>query len=128
MPRIDKETRARLDGMLYAYRRIKEIGAEEFEKELRWRGAYGIGLPITPEEIRNGSASIEDNVYQVLASCSCLALHDEFDFEQGEIKRYLDRFNAKIQGLNGNYVDWSDYVGIMAEETGVNINEISWER
>lgn len=41
MAKVDREAIARLDGMDYAKRRIKEIGMEEFEKELEWRNRNG---------------------------------------------------------------------------------------
>ena len=126
--KMNKEARARLDGMEYAFRRIKEIGMDGFEKELKWRGADGISIAVSPEELRNASSNIEDKVYKSLMGCSLLALHDELDLERDDLMRYLKRFNIKIQGLNANYAEWDDYVEAMAAETGINISKIGWER
>ena len=126
--RMNKEAQARLDGMEYAFRRIRDIGLEEFAKELSWRGSVGIAIPVSPEEIRNASANLEDEVYRTLAGCSLMALHDELDLEKEELSRYIQRFNQKMQGLNANYVEWDDYVSVMFKETGININKIHWDR
>jgi hypothetical protein len=126
--RISKEAAARLDGMSYAAKRIKEVGEAEFDKELKWRGAHGIGLSISPEELRDASGKIEDRVYSVLAMCSLMSLHDEFDFEKEDLERYLRRFNEKVSGLNADYVHWDDYVMVLEDETGIRISEITWER
>lgn len=126
--RISKEAAARLDGMTYAANRIHDVGQKEFDKELKWRGAHGIGLPVSPEEIRDASGKIEDRVYNVFAMCSLLALHDEFDMERDDLKRYLLRFNEKISGLNADYVEWDDYIKLLEDETGIKISDIAWER
>lgn len=126
--RISKEAAARIDGMAYAAKRIYEIGKEEFEKELKWRGAHGIGLPVSPEEIRDASSKIEDQVYSSFAMCALMAIHDEFDLEREDLQKFIIRFNEKIGGLNGSYVKWDDYTMVLEEETGIKISEVTYER
>ena len=59
MSKANKEAIARLDGMDYALRRIREKGIEDFEREMKWRNENGISLPLTQQTINEGSWKIK---------------------------------------------------------------------
>ena len=59
MSKASKEAIARLDGMDYALRRIREKGIEDFEREMQWRNENGISLPLTQQTINEGSWKIK---------------------------------------------------------------------
>ena len=46
MGKLDKEQEARMAGMSYGVRIAREKGIDEAEKELKLRGALGVGLLI----------------------------------------------------------------------------------
>lgn len=120
MSRIEKEAQIRIDGMEYALRRIKEIGIEEFEKELKWRGNVHFGLQLNPRELLETADSIivESRV------AAMLVLHDEFDFGRKRIERFNSRFNDKMEGLNKSYVTWGEYLQIMHDELGIKSYDV----
>ena len=57
MAKIDREALARLNGMDYAVRRIKAVGMEEFEKELKTRNRSGMTLPLDNKAIQKATES-----------------------------------------------------------------------
>lgn len=60
MGKLDKEQEARMAGMSYGVRISKEKGIEAAEKELKLRGALGIGLLIDNSRL--------DKAFEILAT------------------------------------------------------------
>ena len=115
MAKADREAAARIGGMHYAIRQIKEKGMEEFEKEVAWRGSANFGLQLSSQEAMN----TYKQVYIHVRMCAIITLYDEFDFTPEEIERFNNRYNDKILGLNESYVNWKDYEDILHNEIGV---------
>lgn len=120
MGKINRDAQTRIDGMTYAVRRIKEIGMEEFEKELAWRGNINLGLQLNPKEL----LTIADSIIVESRVTAMLVLHDEFDFGRKRIERFNSRFNDKMEGLNKSYVTWGDYLQIMQDELGIKTYDV----
>ena len=118
---------ARLLGMDYAYRQIKKIGLEEFEKELRWRMKHGISLRMTPEELNKSSLEFRQQFVAMTVCLAILVLHDEFGFGKQRLKQFENRYNIKYDSLLSNYVTWDDYVALASEITGEEF-KIKWVR
>lgn len=116
MSRLDREAEARINGMDYALRRIKEIGIEEFEKELEWRGRKNYSVHITSREAINAA----EQAYKHIRIAALITLYDEFDFNKKMLDRFNKRYNDKMDSLNKGYVNWGDYEDIIVNEIGYN--------
>ena len=116
MSRLDREAEARMNGMDYALRRIKEIGIEEFEKELEWRGRKNFSVHITSREAINAA----EQAYKHIRIATLITLYDEFDFDKKMLDRFNERYNDKMDSLNKGYVNWGDYENIIVNEIGYN--------
>lgn len=116
MSRFDREAEARMNGMDYALRRIKEIGIEEFEKELEWRGRKNYSVHITSREAINAA----EQAYKHIRIGALITLYDEFDFDKAMLDRFNERYNDKMDSLNKGYVNWGDYEDIIVNEIGYN--------
>lgn len=116
MSRFDREAEARMNGMDYALRRIKEIGIEEFEKELEWRGRKNYSVHITSREAINAA----EQAYKHIRIAALITLYDEFDFDKAMLDRFNERYNDKMDSLNKGYVNWGDYEDIIVNEIGYN--------
>lgn len=114
MSRLDREAEARMNGMDYALRRIKEIGIEEFEKELEWRGRKNYSVHITSREAINAA----EQAYKHIRIAALITLYDEFDFDKKMLDRFNERYNDKMDSLNKGYVNWGDYENIIVNEIG----------
>ena len=116
MARVDKEASARIAGMDYALRRIKEIGIDAFEKELQWRGGKNFSYTVTPQHISKAVGELYKHVRIGVLVC----LIDEFDFGKEELHRFNDRYNDKMDSIKKDYAVWGDYESILLEELGNN--------
>lgn len=116
-----KEDKARLAGMEYAYRQIKEHGLEYFEKELKNRGAWNISIPITNADIETASRAIREQTFDTMLCMSLLTLRDEFDFGKQRLERFLGRFEEKSHALEGGELLWEDYCQVIKDECGIDL-------
>lgn len=111
---------ARLQGMQYALRRINETGLDEFEKELKWRSSVKIGVNLRPQELLEAAHNIQKKLDATMRAMAILTLYDEFDFDQEEVQRFVNRWNLKAECLLENYAEWDDYIRLVEEITGEN--------
>lgn len=122
MSKADKWNEARGDGMYYAVKRIKEVGLEEFEKELKWRNQVGVYTTIEPEEMRKMHQKVITWIQTRVLIIATLVLHDEFGFGKTKrLKQFMKRYNMKMDGLVDDYVHWDDYGKLFKEITGEDI-------
>ena len=127
MSKADKESMARISGMEYAVRRIRETSLEEFEKELRWRNRNRIGMTITPQEISEASNAIKAQTYDTIRIMTLMLLLDKFDFTVEQVEAFNDAWNFRVECLTDNYVEWDDYKQALKDEYGIE-TEIQWNR
>jgi len=117
-----REDDARLAGMMYAYKQIKEHGLDYFKKELQNRGAYHIAVAISNADLTAASKAIREQTYDTMLVMSLLTLHDEFDFGTKRLERFMGRFEIKTNALATGNLQWEDYTGILRDECGINIH------
>lgn len=127
MSKADKESMARISGMEYAVRRIRETSLEEFEKELRWRNRNRIGMTISPQEISEASNAIKAQTYDTIRIMTLMLLLDKFDFTVEQVEAFNDAWNFRVECLTDNYVEWDDYKQALKDEYGIE-TEIQWNR
>lgn len=126
MSKASKEAIARLDGMDYALRRIREKGIEDFERELVWRNQTKIGMTIRPQEINEASWMIKARTMDTVLCMAMLVLHDEFGFGKAKLERFRERFNLKTSCMGDDMVSWGDFRQILKDECGIEM-EIRFE-
>lgn len=127
MSKADDIAMARIAGMEYAVRRIRETGMEEFEKELRWRNRNRIGMTISPQEISEASDAIKSQTYDTIRIMTLMLLLDKFDFTVEQVEAFNDAWNFRVECLTDNYVEWDDYKQALKDEYGIE-TEIQWNR
>lgn len=117
----DKTAEARLGGMDYALRQIKQIGIDEFEKELKWRNRNGISLPVSQHELNENSNQIRMSILKFVLTVAIAILHDEYDFQTDECNRFRDRFNLKVACMDDGYASLDDYTDMIKDELDIEI-------
>lgn len=109
---------ARLQGMSYALKQIKEIGVDGFEDELKWRCSIKIGINIKPQELMEAAHRIQSKLDKTMRAMAIITLRDEFDFGKKRLQRFVDRWNLKAECIMEQYASWDDYVSIVEEVMG----------
>lgn len=117
----DKTAEARLGGMDYALRQIKQIGVDEFEKELKWRNRNGLDLPVSQKDILRNSNQLRMNILKFVLTIAIAILHDEYDFQTDECNRFRDRFNLKVACMDDGYASLDDYTDAIKEELDIDV-------
>lgn len=123
MAKIDRESQARLDGMDYATRRIKEVGMEEWEKEYAWRNRNGITSTMTPKEIRKATDQISKFMLKYFLALTIATLHDTFDFGQVRLNRFKETFETGADYINKGYAHLQEYIDGIREQIGIDLDE-----
>lgn len=116
----DKFYEGRIQGMYYAYERIKKDGIEEFEKELVFRQAFGVKALVKLSEMHDLEMRIVKRVQDVVLVFSLLVLHDEFGFGKKRIRQFMARYNIKCAGIADEYTTWDEQVQIIKDELDID--------
>ena len=117
-----KEEIARREGMSYALRFAKEKGLEELEKELKMRAAYEIPIGISKKDLQKFTDNAKNMMLDTVLILTSVTLHDEFQFGQKRIERFIERFNFKAECIGEGYTDWADQIEILKEECGMELS------
>ena len=116
----DKFYEGRIQGMYYAYERIKKDGIEEFEKELVFRQAFGVKALVKLSEMHDLEMRIVKRVQDVVLVFSLLVLHDEFGFGKKRIRQFMARYNDKCGRIADEYTTWDEQVQIIKDELDID--------
>jgi len=119
---MDKEAVARLAGMDYALKQIKEHGIENFEKELAWRKGKNFTVPLTERQIGKYYKGVLSIVKDRVCTCALYALRDEFGFGPSRAKRFFNRFYEYLQSIGQGYVSWIEVHDVVKDELGIDID------
>lgn len=122
MAKVDREAMARLDGMDYALRRIRSIGIEEFEKELRNRNKSGMSLPLDNKQIQKELQKHQGAVLEFSLVLALATLHDEFGFGEKRAKKFRDLYMTGVDYINQGYAYLEEYKQGIKEQLGIEVN------
>ena len=122
MKKPDREAMARIDGMAYALRQIKENGVEYFEKELEYRTGKGFTIPLTQKEVGRYYKEALKIMQNRVCLCALYALRDEFGFGSKRGVRFFQRFYDYLQSVGDDYVTWKEIEEAVGEEMGISID------
>ena len=113
--------RGRLDGMFYAYAKIKDEGLDKFAEELQYRSKRGVQLVNTRKDQQKFEQEIIDKLQDAIMIFAIAVLVDEFDFGKEEVNRFLDRLQVKSECISDKYLTWDEQKQIIKDEIGVDI-------
>lgn len=114
--------RGRLDGMFYAYAKIKDKGLDKFAEELQYRSKRGVQLVNTRKDQRKFEQEVIQRVQDVVMIYAVAVLVDEFDFGNEEVNRFIDRLKLKSDCIDDKYLTWDELKQIIKDEIGVDID------
>ena len=117
----DKMNQWRMEGMYYAYDRIKEVGLEEFGKELLVRQRFGAKILHTKKDYREYVDEIVRQASKVTITFCLAVLYDEFDFDTDMCERFMERFKLKASCFTEDYLSWDEHMKIISDEIGLRI-------
>lgn len=121
MSKMDLLNKARLEGMYYAYAKIKDDGIDKFAEELQFRSLRGVQLVNTKKDVRKFEQEIIDRVQDVVLVFALSVLSDEFDFSTEEMNRFQDRFALKASCIADRYLTWDEQLQILKDEHGMAV-------
>ena len=113
--------RGRLDGMFYAYAKIKDEGLDKFAEELQYRSKRGVQLVNTRKDQRMFEQEVIQRVQDVVMIYAVAVLVDEFDFGNEEVNRFIDRLKLKSDCIEDKYLTWDEQKQIIKDEIGIDI-------
>lgn len=121
MGKISKEEKARMEGIAFAHKIVKERGLEGLEQEMKYRG---ITLAPIGMEKQTIDAFTERCKRAIFSSMTCLALmilRDEYGFGKARGERFMNQFSNKADCLLKNYTSWMDFKETIKEEMDIDI-------
>lgn len=121
MGKLSKEEVARYSGAEWMVRYVKEHGLEAAEKELQLRGIRQMPLGVKDTDLKRFSVREKNNTIATVLLMAVSVLHDEFDYGEEPLNRFIKRFNDKTACLVDEYVYWKDLQQTIKEETGIFI-------
>lgn len=111
----------RLSGLEMALRIAEKDGIEALRKEVKFRGAKGINTPYSAKELGEASDKIKKRTFDTMLAISIATLHDEFGFGKKRLEVFKERMTLKTECLMDDLCSWDDYIQMIREETGVEL-------
>ena len=109
-------------GMERAFRVLKEQGAEELEKEMKFRNITKVNSRLTYREIDTGIEEIKRLTIETVMTMALGVLYSEFGFGQKRLERFRDVFMEATNSLNSGIVTWADICFNIEDLTGVRMS------
>lgn len=123
MGRVTRDEKYRREGMERALRIAKDKGINGLEAELRLRGIINVPCGIGLESINRMKADMNQKIMNSFLILAAATLHDEFEFEQAKLDRFLTRMNEKAECMSEDYCTWDDQIKMLQEETGISFEK-----
>lgn len=117
---MSKEEKLRYEGAHWALDMIRTKGLEEAVKELEWRGVSMCPLKASQSDLDRFTEECKRNCILTVCCMAAAVLHDEFDFGQQRITKFVNRFNQKIECLTDDFTSWADIQATLKDETGID--------
>lgn len=121
---MNKDERLRHEGARWALDRVKEMGLEQADAYFRQRGAVQAPLAVAPSELKRFEASLKHMCMTTICCLSCLTLHDEYGFSTKRLRRFINRFNKKVECLEDDWSTWSEYAQILWDECRIDVDPL----
>lgn len=127
MSRVDRENEGRLQGLDMAYRiACREEGessptALAIRKEIRFRRASGVSVPVTKDDLARASTEIKNFTIQTIFAMSMLILWEEFGFGKIRLGRFKEHFDKYADYLIEDSIDRLDVIDALRVGAKVEI-------
>lgn len=126
MAKRDDYLRGRNEGMAFALKIAKEGGVEALEKEIRMRNIWGLHVNVPMKDLKDIKDKITLRVVDIVACVALLTLRDEFGFAGQRGRRFLKRFEQKVECIvgdpeDGRSVSLEDYLKVVRDEMGISL-------
>lgn len=118
----DKYMEGRNEGMAFALKIAKERGIEGLEEEVKMRGITNLPTSVSRKALNECVVNIKNNVIDTFVILLVATLHDEFGFGPVRAQRAINRFNEKAECIGNDYCTWGDYIEVIKEELGLELN------
>lgn len=122
MAKLSKEEIAKREGMAYALRIAKEKGIDELEKDLQMRNCHNIPVGLSQKQLNDFSQTVKQKMVRYMIILIAVTLHDEFEFGQKRVQKFIDRFMLKCGCLDEDYTTWEEQIEILREELGIELD------
>ena len=96
MGNMNKERRAYMDGMAFAYKIAKEGGIEGLEKEIEFRGLTNVPLNVSSAELINAARIRAKDELQFVATATASTLTEHIKMPPSKVLEYLREFNRRV--------------------------------
>lgn len=120
--KVDKQIQGHREGMAYALKIVKEKGIEGLEKEIKFRGLMNVPITVPKKTVDDFVEEIKTTTLETVLIMTIAVLHDEFGFGQKRCQQMVDRFNSKAECLADDYCTWQDYIDVIQDEIGIELN------
>ncbi len=96
MGNMNKERRAYMDGMAFAFKIAKESGIEGLEKEIEFRGLTNVPLNVSSAELINAARIRAKDELQFVATATASTLTEYIKMPPSKVLEYLREFNRRV--------------------------------
>ena len=114
----------RNEGMLMAYKIVKEGEIEALEKEIQYRNISGISLNLTQKEIQDASYKAHVRATEVAIAISLVTLMDEFCFSRLQLNKFKIAFDANVYKAANSDKSMDilqEYINRIHDDVGIDI-------
>lgn len=116
--------RGRADGLMFAYRLVKEGGEKALADHIRLRGYFGGKIsPFTAEEIDDMARQIKELTTTGLRVAMIAVLRDEFGFGKVRVQRFVDAFDKFSDYLGHGWMDFMDIIKQLEEQLDLHFDD-----
>lgn len=128
MAKVDKEYKARMEGMMRALDIAKQKGIEGLEKEIRMRGFFKMAFEISQKEWEQMLDFLIKNMHSTYTTVAGITLHDTFGFGKIRLKRFQRAFDEKTKlatefdRFGNHFVTLEDYAVYLKGELGMDLD------
>ena len=129
MAKVNKEYQARMDGMLFAHKIVKEQGLEALTKEIKMRNILKLDLWARKGEIEEAHNNIATNCYQTVLVTMLYTLHDAFGFGKSRLHKFKDAFDKHTEDIvdldrwGEHYVTFQEYAKFLSDNYDFDFNK-----
>ena len=129
MAKVNKEYQARMDGMLFAHKIVKEQGLEALTKEIKMRNILKLDLWARKGEIEEAHNNIATNCYQTVLVTMLYTLHDAFGFGKSRLHKFKDAFDKYTEDIvnldrwGEHYASFQEYAKFLSESYDFDFNK-----
>ena len=114
--KINKEEKARREGMSYALRIAKEKGIDGLEEELNFRNCTNIPIGYSRSACDEEIYRIKTRTCDTIMALWIHTIADELGFGSVRLQRLIDRFEERADCISGDYCTWKDVFNVLKEE------------